>query len=132
MPAHRHPDPLAPGLPQAVVATLALLLAACSSDREPPAVAEGAGHVDCAVGGTSDFKPVCSLERIEADGRTTMIVRHPDGAFRRFEVSDDGEGLVPSDGAETATTSLADGKLVVTLGADRYRFPVPEQADAPH
>ena len=78
------------------------------------------------------MKPVCSVERIESGGKLILVVRHPDGAFRRFEVSEDGAGIAPSDGAQEAEISLEDGRRKVTLGTDRYLFPVPERADAPH
>jgi hypothetical protein len=111
-------------------AALALLLAACSSSSEPPPVAAGSEHIDCAVGGSAELKPVCSVERAEADGKLTLVVRHPDGAFRRFDVMTDGSGLAVADGAEKAVTRLVDGKLDVTVGADHYLFPATKKADA--
>lgn len=131
MHTHSRPTtPLAPSLPTIACAALVLLLAACSSGSEPPPVAAGDEHVDCAVGGSAQLKPVCSVERAEVDGRLTLVVRHPDGAFRRFDVTDDGTGLAVADGAEQAVTHLEDGKLDVTVGADRYLFPATETTDA--
>ncbi|WP_156842396.1 hypothetical protein [Novosphingobium aquimarinum] len=100
------------------------LLAACSSGDTPPPVAEGEEHVACAVGGETEMKEVCAVERSEADGKLTLVVRHPDGAFRRFDVLTDGRGLAVSDGAEEAVTRLEDGKFAVTVGEDRYLFPM--------
>jgi hypothetical protein len=113
----------------ATSAALALLLAACSSGSEPPPVAAGSEHIACAVGGSAELKPVCSVERSEGGGKLTLIVRHPDGAFRRFDVMTDGTGLAVADGAEKAVTRLVDGKLDVTVGADHYLFPATEKAD---
>ncbi|HUD30640.1 MAG TPA: hypothetical protein VMQ93_17365 [Novosphingobium sp.] len=114
----------------ATSAAFALLLAACSSGSEPPPVAAGGEHIACAVGGSAELKPVCAVERAEKDGRLTLVVHHPDGAFRRFDVMTDGSGLAVADGAEKAETRLVDGKLDVTVGADRYQFPATEKSDA--
>lgn len=113
-------------------ATSALLLAACSSHNEAQPVAAGDEHVACAVGGSADLANVCSVERWEKGGKLTLIVHHPDGAFRRFRVMTDGTGLAVADGAQIARTRLANGKLDVTVGADRYVFPVTTKADAAH
>ncbi len=111
---------------------LVVLLAACSSNSEPPPVAAGDEHIACAVGGSAELADVCSVERAQEDGKLTLVVRHPDGAFRRFDVMTDGSGLVVADGAEEAQTKLVDGKLDVTVGADRYVFPASTKADAAH
>ncbi|MCJ2178011.1 hypothetical protein [Novosphingobium album (ex Hu et al. 2023)] len=113
-------------------ATFTLLVAACSSGGEAPPVAAGDERIDCALGGAEKLGRVCSVERSEKDGKLTLIVHHPDGAFRRFDVMTDGTGLSVTDGAEQAQTKLVDGKLDVTVGADRYLFPVTMKADAAH
>lgn len=111
---------------------MTFLLAACSSSSQPPPVAAGDEHIACAVGGSARLAEVCSVERSEAGGKLTLIVHHPDGAFRRFDVMTDGSGLAVTDGAEPAQTKLVDGKLDVTVGADRYVFPVTTKAHAAH
>ncbi|MCJ2186041.1 hypothetical protein [Novosphingobium beihaiensis] len=113
-------------------AALPLLLAACSSSSEPPPVAAGDEHIACAVGGSAKLADVCAVERSEKNGKLTLIVHHPDGAFRRFDVMTDGSGLTVADGAEPAQTKLVDGKLDVTVGPDRYVFPVTTKAPAVH
>lgn len=104
-------------------AILTLLLAACSSNSEAPPIAAGDDHIECAVGGAIDLQKACSVERTAADGRTTLVVHHPDGAFRRFDLTTDGTGLVVTDGAQAAVTRLDGYRLDVTVGADRYLFP---------
>lgn len=111
---------------------LVSLLAACSSSSEPPPVAAGDEHIVCAVGGAGKLAEVCAVERSVKDGMLTLIVRHPDGAFRRFDVMTDGSGLAVTDGAEPAQSRLVNGKLDVTVGDDRYLFPVTTKADAAH
>lgn len=99
-------------------------LAACSSGKsETPAVAQGGERIACAVGGAKDFSDSCAVDRVNTDGKLTLVVRHPDGAFRRFAVVTDGRGLVVADGAEQAKTAVDGDKLAVSVGSDRYLFP---------
>ncbi|MDE8652722.1 hypothetical protein [Novosphingobium album (ex Liu et al. 2023)] len=108
-----------------------ILLAACSSGKgDAPKVAEGDEHIACAVGGAKEFAENCAVERAQADGALTLTVRHPDGAFRRFTVVKDGRGLTVADGAEEAVSRLDGGKLEVTVGGDRYRFPATQAKNA--
>ena len=108
-----------------------LLLAACSgpdpSDTATPAPKQTAAVADdtieCAIGGAAYFERVCKVEETESGGSKILVVRHPDGGFRRFEVLTDGHGLATADGAEEAETSVVDGRLEVAVGSDRYRFP---------
>lgn len=103
---------------------LPFALAACSQEQPlVPSTAEGTEHISCAVGGASQLARVCAVERAQENGILLLVVRHPDGAFRRFQVLTDGRGIAVADGAEEAVTSLADGALVVMIGADRYVFP---------
>ena len=109
-----------------------LALAACSSPSSPPPAADGDDHIACALAGAAQFKPVCSVERQRRDGLLSLVVRHPDGGFRRFDVLDDGRGLAVSDGATQAITRYADGMAELAVDQDRYRFPItlkkPDQA----
>jgi hypothetical protein len=112
---------------------LLLLLAACSSgasDTSGAPVAEQTDNViDCAVGGATAFAHTCAVERSEEQGALVLVVQHPDGGFRRFEVLDGGHSLTPADGAEAGrTTKTADG-LEVAVGGDRYRFPAKMLSD---
>src|SRR6059058_5051810 len=68
-----------------------LLVAACSNHAaEAPRVAEGPEHIACALGPGTGFSPNCAIERSrDRDGTYRMLVRHPDGGFRRFEVGKD-------------------------------------------
>ncbi|MCP5396408.1 MAG: hypothetical protein H6918_06705 [Sphingomonadaceae bacterium] len=102
-----------------------LLVAACSSGPEPepqPQATEGAEQIDCAIGPGSEFGSQCLIEEVMEGETKLLVVRHPDGGFRRFEQLDDGRGLAVVDGADEAQTSYDDGVLEVTVGGDRYRF----------
>ena len=107
-------------------AALALVLGACSkapSEAAPPKVAEGDEHIECALGPGMGFVRDCAIERSRDGGVYRMIVRHPDGGFRRFEVGAD-NAIVVSDGADPAQVSLTGAVAGVTVGEDRYRIPL--------
>ncbi len=113
------------------LAPLAALLASCGSPSSQPVERAGKGEtIACAVGGSASLEPVCTVERSEVDGRLVLVVHHPDGGFRRFDVMTDGTGLAARDGGQQALVRLADGKLDVTLGEDRYLFPARTKPDA--
>lgn len=106
-------------------------LAACSQGTEPDPSqpAEGSEHIACAVDGAADFAEVCAVERVTGDGRLGLVVRHPGGGFRRFEVVP-GQGVTVIDGADAGKVQVAGDKLEVTVGEDRYRFPYSAKGDA--
>ena len=121
---------------QAALMRLALVavfaLAACSEGASEPApkVAEGAEKIACALGPGTGFSPSCAIERSrDKDGTYRMIVRHPDGGFRRFEVGQDNV-LVTSDGADRASVKLDGETAEVGVGEDRYRIPLERRTDA--
>lgn len=116
---------------------VSLIASACSSEPgsapEAPAtaeVAQGAELIDCAVGGRKELSRACAVERIDDDGTLFLTVRHPDGAFRRFKVLEDGRGLEPADGAEGARLRMNGDRLEVAIGSDRYLFPATRASDA--
>lgn len=109
----------------------AVLLAACSgpdlgdtaTPAPKPTAAAADDTIDCAVGGAADFQRNCKVDEAETDGTKILVVHHPDGGFRRFELLTDGHGVATADGAEEAQTSVVNGQLEVAVGGDRYRFP---------
>ncbi len=109
---------------------LPLVLAACSQGAPPP-VADGPEHIACALGEGAQFAPVCAVERATAADEALVIVRHPEGGFRRFTMLKDGRGLSAADGADLAQQEIAGGLLEVRVGADRYRFPIKVKAPVP-
>lgn len=98
----------------------ALALAACgaaSDEAAPPTV-------ECALNGAGGFAPDCTMQRAEDDGQRILIVRHPDGAFRRFELGVPGQGIVTADGMQAADIVRGEGVIELRVGSDRYRLPV--------
>ncbi len=80
--------------------------------------------IDCSLGGAGGFGRDCSMERVEQGGASFVIVRHPDGAFRRFELGVPGYGLVTADGAQQAEVTNLGGYVEVRVDSDRYHLPV--------
>ncbi|GGD52581.1 hypothetical protein GRI62_05325 [Erythrobacter arachoides] len=97
-----------------------VLLGGCSSGEALP---QGQ-PVECALGGAAGFAPDCTMERAERGDARLLVVRHPDGSFRRFELGVPGRGLVTADGADAASVQRGDGTVEVQVGPDRYRLPV--------
>ena len=80
--------------------------------------------VDCAPAGAAGFTHVCTVEhRDSAQGRL-LVLRAPDGGFRRLLVTSDGSGVAEADGAEPAKVTILSSSLIeVAIGNDRYRLP---------
>ena len=74
--------------------------------------------IECALHGAATFARTCTLERA---GNGGLVVRHPDGGFRRFTAA--GDGLVTSDGAQKASARPAGSGVEIAVGDDRYRIP---------
>jgi hypothetical protein len=80
-----------------------------------------ADRIDCATGGATEFSRDCALERSTDAG--VLTIHHADGGFRKLNVDPDGT-ITAADGAIEATGHpLADGRLEVEVGGDRYRLP---------
>jgi hypothetical protein len=105
-----------------------LALAACSPGSGA-APEEPQEQIACSVDGATEFSEDCGLERTTVEGAQVLIVRHPDGGFRRLEVSKDGQNLLAADGAEVAQSARKGDRWEVVLGEHRYVIPV--KADAP-
>lgn len=101
------------------------LLAGCTGENQPDVQSEADdSRVSCALAGDTEFTPKCDVERAQNGEKRELIMRHPDGGFRRFEIVTDGRGLIAADGAEQAVvTPLADGRIQLSVGEDRYRIP---------
>lgn len=107
-----------------------LLVTACGmpdngvlAEAEESAAAQAAddGRIECAINGDSDFSNGCRTERLSGENGVTMVVRHPDGGFRRFNVLTDGRGLEAADGSEKAKIEIVeDGKILISVGSDKY------------
>lgn len=98
------------------------LLAACSQDIAPPAEVHDE-PVFCALAGSQKFTDQCRAERTTVDGAQVIVVRHPDGAFRRLEVSKNGQNLLAADGADQSQSALKGDRFEVILGPDKYVIP---------
>jgi len=99
-------------------------LAACAPS-EPNALTGGEEtRSTCGLGDETECTEQCDAERVQNGERRELVMRHPDGGFRRFEIVSDGRGLVAADGSEEAVvTPLTDGRIQLSVGGDRYRLP---------
>ncbi len=107
---------------------IAAALAALAGCSAPPGGEAASGQaeaqpIECALAGAAAFSRDCTVERTARDGVRFVVVRRPDGGFRRFVQQADG-GLALADGANAAKATLAAGAIEVAIGADRYRIPL--------
>lgn len=105
----------------------AAILAGCSGDAASEAESLTGGdesRIACALGDETEFTDQCDAERVQNGERRELVLRHPDGGFRRFEIVSDGRGLIAADGSEEAVvTPLTDGRIELSVGGDRYQVP---------
>ena len=117
-------------------------LAACSSGEGEGVLAAGgegggfrrpglAKSVPCALAGANRFADECLVERVSEDGKALVVVRHPDGGFRRLVELDGGARYAAADGAGPARSAARGQDIEVTVDADRYLLPNPGGGHAP-
>lgn len=120
---------------------LLLLMVGCSGEPDNQILAEAEeraaanapddGRIECAVNGDTNFTRGCQTERLSGESGTTLIIRHPDGGFRRFNVLTDGRGLEAADGAEQAKIEVVEsGKIRISVGSDIYIMPAKVKASS--
>jgi hypothetical protein len=79
-----------------------------------------ADRVSCAIAGASAFTDACTLERTQVEGAPILVIRHPDGGFRRFALKDG--SVVEADGADAAKVTRNGTAIDIAVGSDRYRL----------
>ena len=103
-----------------------ILLAACGGSPAPEHNAFSdtvRNRIECRFPGNDQYERSCTFERDPADA-AVLVIRKPDGGFRRLRVVTDGRGVVAADGAEPARVSiLADNRIEVAIGGDHFRLP---------
>ena len=86
-------------------------------------------RIECRIGNDTEFERFCTIEQGESEAGHILIVRKPDGGFRRFLVTSDGRGVAAADGAEPAmVTIIADDRIEVAIGGDTFRLPATVRA----
>ena len=76
-----------------LVGPLAFAISGCGEIPDEPEAQVADGNIECALNGAAWFESVCQMERAERDGERLLVVWHPDGAFRRFQLGVPGRGL---------------------------------------
>lgn len=115
------------------VTTLAVgLLSACGGEAGDGEGVEPAQLVECRLGGAADFASECALHWSGLAGQAArlLLVRHPDGGFRRLLVSEDGKRINVADGAEMPRVTMQGGVAEIAIGGDAYRIPASALASA--
>jgi hypothetical protein len=125
-----------------LIAASVVLLASCGGEKttleqvEKDAAKEAAadGKVDCALAGRTDFTRSCTTERVTSAEGQILVIRNPDGGFRRFKILGGGKGLEPADGFDDSfrIKLIDDDRIEVASGDDLYRLPaaIKPKADA--
>ena len=108
---------------------LALLLAACGPEQ-PMTMTNGAAapapgttdrRIRCVLRDMTPAEQSCSVEEAVGPSGTVMILRRPDGGFRRLLRTRTAPYFVAADGAEQPNVvSIPDGRTAVHLGGDVY------------
>ena len=100
----------------------AALVAGCGATPSPEIAEQGGEPIACALGGAERLEADCMLVRASDGGE--LVIRHPDGGFRRF-VGSAGADWRTADGAQAVAASApqADGTIELAVGEDRYRLP---------
>jgi hypothetical protein len=107
-------------------------LAGCSAQSEPASQAAATTPVSCALAEATTSTSERNAERSSADGKPILVIRHPDGGFRRLAVLDGGRRFAAADGSDPAEAVTNGQEIEVTVGQDHYLLPTPAQASADH
>jgi hypothetical protein len=119
----------------ALAAGLTLSITACGSDTTDADLkaAEGEaaksaaldGKIECALAGKAEFGRDCTVERYTNSEGQFLMIKHPDGGFRRFKVLTNGRGVEPADGVDPnfKVTPIDADYAEIRSGEDMYRIP---------
>ena len=108
---------------------LVVVLAGCGAPDRRAAAAAEEERIFCRIGEAAAFERLCTVEPVESETGSTLIVRKPDGGFRRLLVTADGSGVEAADGAEEAQVTIVDADTIeVAIGGDAFRLPATVRA----
>ena len=115
---------------------LLMLIALAGCDRAPDngdlaeAEARGSraaaenGRIECALEGAKLFDRTCTVDEMSGADGPILVVGRANVGYRRLQITTDGRGVVPADGAEPAKVSIIGNNMIeVAIGHDRYRLP---------
>jgi hypothetical protein len=82
------------------------------------------GRIQCALEGAKLFERTCTVDEMRGADGTILVVGRANVGYRRLQITTDGRGVVPADGAEPAKVSIIGENMIeVAIGHDRYRLP---------
>jgi hypothetical protein len=107
------------------------MLAGCGGGAPKEALPPGTPRIACAVNG-APLKTACGMEERKGSAGRLIVIRHPDGGFRRLQLVTDGRGVVAADGALPARVRMISPKLIeVTVDGDVYHLPATPMGKPP-
>ncbi|MFM7027692.1 MAG: hypothetical protein ACKOXK_03315 [Chakrabartia sp.] len=107
------------------------MVAGCDKAPAGDAIPPGAPRIACAVSGAPMAK-LCGLERQATPAGPVLVLRHPDGGFRRLQIVTDGRGVIAADGAQPAKVRLRGAdEIEVQIEGDIYRLPAKAKTPTP-
>ncbi len=113
-----------PGAGHGGALAILLLLAACSSGKGGDSDISDGEPLACRIPGSSGFKDICTVDKMNTPDGMVLTARMPDGGFRRFLIVKDGRGVIAADGAEPVTVeAIGPNSIDVTADDITYRLP---------
>lgn len=104
------------------------LMAGCGGSTSPEIAEQGGEPIECALAGAESFERSCMLDR--GPDQKQILVRHPDGGFRRFAETGDGMWQTVDGAQEVRAERMVDkGLTLLEIGDDRYRLPATGMAE---
>ena len=99
-----------------VLLVASLGLGAC--EVSPEIASEGGSTISCALGGATDFTGECRLVEVGDGSANYLIMRHPDGGFRRLARAETVSGLAEFDGARDTFYLCGPGEFSDSMAAE--------------
>jgi len=110
------------------------MLAACSAGSQGGERATTSDapteKVACALNGSKDYRSECTVERSKEGGKMLLLLRHPNGGFRRLEEIEPLKRYAALDGADQPEVTPNGADSEVSVGDDHYLFVAPPQPAA--
>ncbi|KKC23809.1 hypothetical protein WP12_23035 [Sphingomonas sp. SRS2] len=98
------------------------MLPACNATDETQI--DGSEPIPCLLPGASEYKMLCTIDRMITPDGAVLTARAPDGEFRRLLVVKDGRGVIAADGAEMVKVTPAGSDGIDVMAGDIvYRLP---------
>lgn len=108
------------------IVLLACALPGCGEQpaEQPAPPADDRGRIACVPPGESEFREICTVDRLVDEKGVVLTLRLPDGGFHRLRVDPNGDAIVAADGMRPArVSSIGPQGIEVMIGDARFRLP---------